>query len=271
MTDLERQCEEIRNNPWWSPENVQTLLAYIEELKARLSICADQEAIDLLNAKVYFAEKELAELRRPSDAKEIAQIQDRAEETKLHSGVTLLGGQQAVQDRLVLLHALAESQRDNARLQADLTTRSQQFMELNGDVARYANSHIVNMARADDAEYNLGFFRSAMAAEVARADAAEKRVRELSEALQWYANESHWIDIDDGSEQDAKNLFIPGALITTGELRHGWLVAAAALASPLPAKSISPPRTCGDGCQGCAHCEQQESGTDTAQPQAERK
>lgn len=408
MTTLEQQCEEIRelwingDSSTWSSGSIKTLLDYIDELNERLSVCADQEAIDILNAKVYFAEKELAELRRPSDAKEIAQIQGRVD-----SEYHIYGRESAHADIRTLLHALAESQRECAiqaqkrgralahlyelqkilsvpaaeyvpaiqdalklldsslrgervdpetsnlrrqldeaqrecaRLQrrvdlfheqvdsiekqlgieADSDTKTigseiaslssppeerrdiQQRQKLRRtgnyndgnrylddidtllqDLRKYENAHTILLGERDELrkdvcqyaentglvpviqrdqaltenaklrnivqqleqeldaardrcerERNAGFVEASRihGAEIEalreRIEQLEAKCERLDGALQWYADESHWIDIDDGSEQGAKNLFIPGSLITNGHVRHGWLVAADAL------------------------------------------
>lgn len=122
MSTLEQQCEEIRKdlglgwpNTYYfvhakAKQDMKTLFDYIEELKSAKQHL--REGMENLAGKVVDAE---AELRRPVEAKEIAEIQERAEETAAHCGVTSIGGQQAVEDRIVLLRALAESQRECAR------------------------------------------------------------------------------------------------------------------------------------------------------------
>src|SRR5689334_15756533 len=107
MTSLEQQCEEIRkkyteDGCGVNRQSMDALFDYIDELNERLSVCADQEAIDILNAKVYFAEKELAELRRPSDAKEIAAIQ-RRDSHWTDSEMSHVPCEQALKDRRIVL------------------------------------------------------------------------------------------------------------------------------------------------------------------------
>lgn len=102
MTDLERQFEEIRTR----------------RLASTKQFISDQMLADVDTLLAY-----ISQLRRPSDAKEIAQIQER----KFNLSMPACYARQALEDCQTLLHALAESQRDNARLTA---RESQQDVEM---------------------------------------------------------------------------------------------------------------------------------------------
>lgn len=122
MTDLERQCDEIHKK-FYESDFVKSKLQQFAEAEPgfREWLLGDRCNADL--DKVDTLLRYIAELRRPSDAKEIAQIQERhAEDMRmlekypdLLTNDDTMENWQSPNDIRTLLHALAESQRDNAR------------------------------------------------------------------------------------------------------------------------------------------------------------
>lgn len=108
--NLEQQCEEIRNGRFGAYEThqqaIDALLRYIDELLGESYAHSQDDG--KLEREIVRLHEQLAELRRPSDAKEISQIQER---DRGFGGKEQYPWATAAQDRRTLLHALAESQR----------------------------------------------------------------------------------------------------------------------------------------------------------------
>lgn len=189
MTDLERQCEEIRKRRMASTK------VYLNGDMLR--------DVDTLLACI-------AELRRPSDAKEIAQIQERQ---KWRDRAVPWG--QTVLDIDVLLAALAESQREYARLTGQVAQWRGSAKGAELEIARLGSPpeerrdiaerqpalrytlvsgnwndacYLIQKAIADIGTLleDCARHRNAHAVNMARADAAEKRVAELKQAEEEY-------------------------------------------------------------------------------------